>query len=142
MTGFPAQVFERALIFFSDPAQGWLDSDEIGQIRTDSDSLGQVPSTIPYQPTIPTKPEAPEAHLPFSSEAFGKAWEEFQTHRRQIRKPLTPLASQKQLDQLKAMGEVRAIAAINHTIAKGWQGIREPDGKDRAADQSQFSGAF
>lgn len=132
MTGFPAQVFDRALVFFSDPAQGWLDSDEIGQIRTDSDSLGQVPPTLPTIPTIPTKEEAPAACLPFSSEAFKKAWDEFQTHRRQLKKPITPLAAEKQLEQLRQMGEARAIAAINHTIARGWQGIREPDAREAA----------
>lgn len=59
MTGFPAQVFERALIFFSSPEQGWLDSDEFGQIRTDSDSLGQVPPTLPTVHTLPTVPTNP-----------------------------------------------------------------------------------
>lgn len=69
---------------------------------------------------------APEA-LPFSSPEFAEAWANWGKHRTEIRKPLKPTMRRAQLRELSAMGEVRAIAAINHTIAKGWQGIREPD---------------
>ena len=54
-------------------------------------------------------------------------WGDFEQHRREIRKPLTPTAAKHANLQLQAMGEGRAIAALRHTIAKGWQGIREPD---------------
>lgn len=77
-----------------------------------------------------TAKSAPAAHLPFASVGFLKAWDEFRTHRRQIKKPLTPLAEEKSLAMLEEMGERRALAAINHTIAKGWQGLREPDMAD------------
>lgn len=69
---------------------------------------------------------APEA-LPFSSPEFSEAWSQWQKHRTEIRKPLKPTMRAAQLAELAAMGEQRAIAALRHTIAKGWQGIREPE---------------
>ena len=36
------------------------------------------------------------------------------------------------LAELQAMGERRAIIAIKHTIARGWQGIREPEIQEKA----------
>jgi len=59
------------------------------------------------------------------SPEFETAWNEYVEHRRQLRKPLTPLAAQKQLAKLAAIGMARAIAAINHSIANGWSGIFE-----------------
>jgi hypothetical protein len=63
----------------------------------------------------------------FDSPEFLQAWEDWQQHRREIRKPLTPTSSKIQMNQFAEWGEKRAIAAINHTLSKGWQGIREPD---------------
>ncbi len=74
---------------------------------------------------------APEA-LPFSSPEFSEAWSQWQQHRTEIRKPLKPTMRKAQLAELAAMGEQRAIAALRHTIAKGWQGIREPEQGERA----------
>lgn len=64
--------------------------------------------------------------LPFPSEEFAEAWRSWLQHRKEMRKPVTPSSAAKQLVKLKAMGEKRAIAAINHSIEKGWQGIFEP----------------
>lgn len=59
------------------------------------------------------------------SPEFQTAWNEFVEHRCQLRKPLTPLAAEKQLAKLAEIGSVRAVAAINHSITKGWTGIFE-----------------
>jgi hypothetical protein len=69
--------------------------------------------------------------------AFRLAWSEFKTHRKQIKKHLTPLAESKALNELVALGEQRAIAAINHTIARGWQGIREPEQSTNGVNRYQ-----
>jgi len=61
-----------------------------------------------------------------STPAFRETWIDWTQHRKEIRKPLTPASIRKQLNTLAAMGEPRAIAAINHSIANGWQGIFEP----------------
>ena len=64
--------------------------------------------------------------LPFQSDEFRGAWNDWKQHRIEKRKPITPLSAKKSLSELSAMGEARAIAAINHSIANGWQGIFEP----------------
>jgi hypothetical protein len=64
--------------------------------------------------------------LPFHSDSFKAAWTDWQQHRREKRKPLTPTSVKSQFKELVAWGEDRAIAAINHSIKKGWEGIFEP----------------
>jgi hypothetical protein len=54
---------------------------------------------------------------------FHAAWQEWQQHRREIRKPMTPVATKKQLKALEALGPDRAVIAINRSIANGWQGL-------------------
>lgn len=70
------------------------------------------------------------AALPFDSEEFAAVWKLWNKHRSEIRKPLKPTMEAAQLAELASIGETRAISAIRHTIAKGWQGIREPDARD------------
>ena len=70
--------------------------------------------------------------LAFDSPAFAAAWADWQTHRREIKKPLTGKSMEMQMDQFRQWGEDRAIKAIRHTIAKGWQGIREEEVKPGA----------
>lgn len=65
--------------------------------------------------------------LPFVSLPFSSAWADFCQHRTEIKKKLTPKATDGALSMLAKMGEARAIAALRHTIASGWQGIREPE---------------
>lgn len=65
--------------------------------------------------------------LPFPSPEFAAAWANWGKHRTEIRKPLKPTATKAQLAKLAAMGEPRAIAAINHSLANQWTGIFEPD---------------
>ena len=59
---------------------------------------------------------------------FLKAWKEFEQHRRELRKKLTPLAARKQLASLAAIGPDRAVIAINHSIKSSWLSIHEPQG--------------
>ncbi len=76
----------------------------------------------------PPSRKLPTPQLPFPSEAFAEAWKDWKQHRSEKRKPITPLSAKKSLSDLSKMGEARAIAAINHSIANGWQGIFEPTG--------------
>lgn len=69
----------------------------------------------------------PPISLPFDSVEFSEVWMKWKKHRSEIRKPLKPTMMAESLEELAKMGESRAIAAIKHTIAKGWQGIREPE---------------
>jgi len=61
---------------------------------------------------------------------FIAAWESWQTHRKEIHKPLTAQSVKMQMKDFTAWGTERAIAAIEYTIKKGWQGIREPNQGD------------
>jgi hypothetical protein len=73
--------------------------------------------------------DASKVVLPIQSEAFREAWLLWCQHRTEIKKPLKPTSCDQQLKQLAEWGESRAIAAIRYTVAKGWQGIQEPDAK-------------
>jgi hypothetical protein len=61
-----------------------------------------------------------------NTDAFREAWRSWCQHRREIRKPLTPTTTQKQLKKLASLGAVHAVAAIEHSISGGWTGIFEP----------------
>ena len=151
MTGFPARIFERAFAFFSQPIIGWLIVEEWQDELPLSPGLapgvpGKNPGLAPGVPGciegiegIEGKEEEPQATvgsstavLPFSGVAFRSAWEDFTKHRSEIRKPLKPTSTNLALAELQSMGERRAIIAIKHTIARSWQGIREPEIQEKA----------
>lgn len=62
---------------------------------------------------------------------FEKVWNQWQMHRNGMRKPLTGLAMLKQIQWCRLVGKDRAVAAINHSIKQGWQGIYEPKDANR-----------
>lgn len=69
-------------------------------------------------PTFPAILDTPE---------FREAWSSWEAHRREKREKLTPTSVTRQLRMLEGLGLARAIACIEHTILKGWTGLREPD---------------
>ena len=64
-----------------------------------------------------------KGELPFSSNEFREAWADWEQHRREIKKPLTPTSTRKQLENLSKMNEAEAIGAMHQSIANGYQGI-------------------
>lgn len=76
----------------------------------------------------PKKQEAKDCPIPepLGTTAFLDHWRDWLKHRSEIRKPVTYTAAEKQLRQLEKWGLQRAIIAIDHSIANGWQGIFEP----------------
>jgi hypothetical protein len=76
------------------------------------------------------KPPSEKIDIPFPSEEFAEAWQSWEQHRREKRKPLTPTSTKMQFREFVVMGEQRAIAAIHHSITKGWTGIFEPNGNN------------
>jgi hypothetical protein len=83
--------------------------------------------------------------LPFESHEFAEVWHRWTKYRKEIKKPITPTMAESQLKNLAAMGEGRAIAMIENTISKGWQGLREEvepqrgNAPRRAFDQSRMT---
>tara|TARA_R110000868_G_scaffold245626_3_gene502180 strand:+ start:2996 stop:3748 length:753 start_codon:yes stop_codon:yes gene_type:complete len=71
------------------------------------------------------KAEPTEVPVELQTAGFLAAWANWETHRKEKRQKMTPLASKMQLNKLKDMGEKRAVAAINFSIASGWTGIYE-----------------
>ena len=63
--------------------------------------------------------------LPYQSEEFKKAWDDWVTHRKEKRKKLTPSTMKMQLKKLESIGEIRAIKMISYSIEKGWEGLFE-----------------
>jgi hypothetical protein len=100
--------------------------------RTSDGHPPEVHSTQP-NPTNPTNtggvPPAEEIPQLLQTPEFLAAWEAWRQHRSEIRKRLTPLAVKRQMNDLVEMGAPRAIAAIHHSIAAGYQGIFEPKGR-------------
>jgi hypothetical protein len=53
-------------------------------------------------------------------------WGQWIDHRAEIRKPLTPTATHKQIETMSGWGVARAVEAMSLSIRNGWQGIFEP----------------
>ena len=68
--------------------------------------------------------------LPFQSEKFTQAWSEWIAYRKEIKKPVTATAIQRQLNLLESMGEDNSIASITESICNGWTGLFEPKKKN------------
>lgn len=77
-----------------------------------------------------TKQEAADADFPSSLQTprFAAAWADWECHRREIKKELKPTQTKKQLLWLASLGHDLAVRTIEHTIEKGWQGLRVPEG--------------
>ncbi len=69
-------------------------------------------------------PELPES---LATSAMRSAWDKWLAYRRELHKPVTPTGAAQALKEFAQWGERRAVAAIEYTILKGWQGLREPD---------------
>jgi hypothetical protein len=66
-------------------------------------------------------------------------WAEWEQHRREKKKPMTPSSALKTIEQLatyRAQG-VDLKAAINHSIANGYQGIFPPNSKTSGVSSSK-----
>ena len=89
------------------------------------------PSEKIREPTKPKPGNVPfaDAFLPpeLDTPDFRALWVRWAKHRKEIRHPLTETMVAAELLDLAAKGIQRATAMIEHTIFKGWQGLREPE---------------
>lgn len=63
--------------------------------------------------------------LPFFSDEFNNAWSDWQKHRKELKKKLTPSTEKKQLDFLGGRPENEAIAILEQSMMNGWTGLFE-----------------
>lgn len=59
---------------------------------------------------------------------FAAVFAKYLEHLVSKKKPLGRVQQEFLIEELAEMGHDRAVAAMKHTIARGWQGLREPDG--------------
>lgn len=78
--------------------------------------------------------------LPFVSDKFKEAWNEWVNYRKTIKKKMTEMTMIKQLSTLSKMGEPASIAAINQSIEKGWTGLFEAKNEPSKAKGSLLDG--
>jgi hypothetical protein len=73
---------------------------------------------------------------------FAESWDRWVKHRSEKGAPLKPTMVQSQIKKLAKIGPVRAVAMIEHTIFKGWQGLREEEsnGTNHKANSNQGPG--
>ena len=71
-------------------------------------------------------PPNPQGEVLPHGDDFAKSWTRWKKHRTEIKKPLKPTMMESQLKRLGSMSEPDAIAMIEHTIEKGWQGMVDP----------------
>lgn len=63
--------------------------------------------------------------LPFESDDFRNAWNDWISYKKEKKQKLTPSTKQMQLRTLGAKSEREAIAMINQSITNGWTGLFE-----------------
>ncbi len=113
--------------------------------RTESDHLSYLhlkPKPIPPPKSPKGGLAIQEIQLPenLNTPEFLEAWESWKRHRTEKRKNLTPESVRKQYAEMSGWGPDRSIAAINHSIAKGWQGIFEPKQANGQPRQHDLTG--
>lgn len=114
--------------------------------QAESRARRQQPVSIPADKKLTTvqkrrvqknkkrSPLPPSVPGPLNTPEFCAAWESWQRHRSEIKKPLKPEQAAAQLEQFLEWGIPRSLAAIRHTIKQGWQGLREPDTNNHKPD--------
>ena len=100
--------------------------DESTQSRVLSE-IDKIQSTPQSTPQIHSKPRTPSyrSHITYQG-----TWEDFKEHRKQIKKPMTPLAETRMLMKLSKYSVKVAIEMLDSSIENGWMGVFEINGKE------------
>lgn len=141
----PGRLHNKRLTAERAKCNSWSEKSRLGGLKSAesrrSESKGGTKggsTTVPTkgQPTggNTLKPKSLNIKTPLppslNTPDFEAAWQRWQQHRREIGKKLTPTTAELQLQKLSAIGAQRAVAAINHSIRNGWQGLFEPKPED------------
>jgi uncharacterized protein YdaU (DUF1376 family) len=123
---------EEKRVSDSDSSHLSVESTEIGEVQEGGSAPGRSAAT-PSPRRASKKARKPEwsGSLPPALAAdpvFPESWSRWISFRRdELRKPVTQLSGEQALREIEAWGPERGVRAIEHTIARGWQGLREPD---------------
>lgn len=79
--------------------------------------------------------EIPEA---LRQQAFLDSLRRWVDHRRELKKPLKPTGLKAHLSAMEKLGAGLAVAAMEHSMANGWQGCFEPKGGNTTNHDSGF----
>lgn len=105
-----------------------ISGEVVSSRRTLEESLEEIPAGVAAKSRKRSQATPKVLHsIPpeLDTPAFRVAWGEWIQHRKEKGKSLTPSTASKQLKEVSALGETRAIAAIDYSILKGWLGIFE-----------------
>lgn len=145
MTDIPAKIFEE-LLKVASVNIGWLEVYEAtdttgipqGYHRDTTVSAQYPPNSdldLDSDSDSDSKPKRARDSSSFQNlipaslqtETFQTAWAAWVANRTEIKKSMTERAAGMVLTKMESMGEARAIAAINHSILQGYQGLYEPE---------------
>ena len=117
-------------------AQRRLVIDEHGNLPND-EFLEKPHAGFPHEENPPSnktetnKTKKEKVSFDFADADLQREWEAWQQHRIEMHKPITPTARGRQVMFIASIGKERAIAAIRHSIQKGWTGIFEAPARDQ-----------
>lgn len=67
-----------------------------------------------------------EPSMPYSSDQFKEAWQDWLQFRKQKKKPMTELAIKRMFKKIAPWGEQKTLIAIDKSITSGWTDLYEP----------------
>ena len=108
------------------PSKNPVETDESRAERSRAKQTSGRETTTASKTAATLVVEIPET---LRTAAFLTAWNDYQVHRHEIRKKLTPLAAKRLLSQLAGWGPERAVEALQQSIRNGWTGVFEPKGE-------------
>lgn len=105
--------------------------------------LGGTPSkardTAPTSRRRTVVQPAPSAQDLVPEGVDGRAWADFERHRREIRKPLTDMAARKNAEILRGMTPQQQRLSVDTTIANRWTGVFPPKEAVKQAYKGKIS---
>ena len=103
--------------------------------RTPPVTSGRTPITVPIEQNSISPPTPPRKLTP-PPELDAEIWEQWEQHRKALRKALTPQARAIQWKKLAEWGWEHQRAIIERSIERGWQGLFPPDHKQNVKRES------
>ena len=97
-----------------------------GLFSLESTEPEPTPTKSPSRKQPKAAPEPEQIPAALNTPEFLAAWTSWQQHRRELKKPLTPTATQQQMAKLREWGPAQAIIALNNSIASGWTSLYLP----------------